>query len=490
MMGIFKRRPRTGDSPSSIGAVISEPTNVNHDIHVSVNAQGELEGLPSAWLRQIGTQITRDEQVNNPLAVKQAVKFYNYSIKKQEKGEMKHIITEPLIDEETKEIDKYMNSKDAHKSKDGNLDDEGNEEPIYVNTINRPETVPAIPPKRTPTTNLRKAPKIPEQLDCLTIDEGTCELRRKSSSDDDILRRKSGQTDEDYIRELKKLCNPGDPSDFYCRSNRDLGTGAMGIVYAATDLQTGQPVAIKDIDMTKQQRKELLLSEIAIMKNFQHKNLVNFLDAFVMYDDHLWVVMELLDGGPLTDVVTETVMKEHHIAAVCHEVLQAIDYLHSRGTIHRDIKSDNVLLSMDGSVKVTDFGFCASVVGNEQRETMVGTPYWMAPEVVTRQKYGKKVDIWSLGIMIVEMLDGEPPYLREPPLRALYLITANGRPKIIRWGELSYNLRDFIDRCLQVDVDQRATAEELLKHEFLSVRSELKSLTPLIKAAKKMLHKA
>jgi serine/threonine protein kinase len=290
-------------------------------------------------------------------------------------------------------------------------------------------------------------------------------------------------SDEQVMSKLKEIVSPAVSKDRYTNKQK-IGQGASGTVYSATDSKTGKAVAIKCMNLQQQPKKELIINEIIVMREQQQANIVNYVDSLLVGEE-LWVVMEYLAGGSLTDVVTETILNEGQIAAICRECLKALEFLHASSVIHRDIKSDNILLGMDGSVKLTDFGFCAQLQSDAQkRSTMVGTPYWMAPEVVTRKQYGPKVDIWSLGIMAIEMVEGEPPYLNENPLRALYLIATNGTPELANPDDLSAVFKDFLCQCLEMDVGKRASATELLKHDFLKKCAPLPSLVPLIKAAK------
>ncbi|KAM3669111.1 serine/threonine-protein kinase PAK 3-like [Ammospiza maritima maritima] len=121
-----------------------------------------------------------------------------------------------------------------------------------------------------------------------------------------------------------------------------------------------------------------------------------------------------MDGGVLSDIVSQTCLSEDEMAAISRECLQGLDFLHSNDVIHRDVKSDNILLRTDGSVKLADFGLATQLTPEQSRRCSVtGTPWWMAPEVVTGQPYGPKVDIWSFGIVGIEMIEQEPPYLGE-----------------------------------------------------------------------------
>ncbi|KAF2825383.1 Pkinase-domain-containing protein [Ophiobolus disseminans] len=288
----------------------------------------------------------------------------------------------------------------------------------------------------------------------------------------------------DIVAKLNAICTNADPTLKYKQFNK-IGQGASGGVFMAYEVGSNKCVAIKQMNLEQQPKKDLIINEILVMKDSKHKNIVNFMDSFLVRGD-LWVVMEYMEGGSLTDVVTFNIMSEGQIAAVCRETLHGLQHLHSKGVIHRDIKSDNILLSLEGNIKLTDFGFCAQINENHnKRTTMVGTPYWMAPEVVTRKEYGRKVDIWSLGIMAIEMIEGEPPYLNESPLRALWLIATNGTPTIKEEHALSAMFRDFLGFSLKVDPDKRASAHDLLVHPFINTAEPLNTLAPLVLSARK-----
>ncbi|GAA5919192.1 hypothetical protein JCM6882_006089 [Rhodosporidiobolus microsporus] len=294
---------------------------------------------------------------------------------------------------------------------------------------------------------------------------------------------KKNKGEGDIVERLKAICTDADPTKLY-RNLVKIGQGASGGVYTAYQVGTNMSVAIKQMNLEQQPKQDLIINEILVLQQSRHQNIVNYIDSFLFKGD-LWVVMEYMEGGSLTDVVTCNIMSEGQIAAVSRETLKGLEHLHEQGVIHRDIKSDNILLSLQGDIKLTDFGFCAQIKGdNAKRTTMVGTPYWMAPEVVTRKEYGPKVDIWSLGIMAIEMVEGEPPYLNENPLRALYLIATNGSPTINNPEQLSVVFRDFLKQSLEVDTEKRPDATQLLEHPFFQKAQPLTTLAPLIAAAR------
>ncbi|TGZ52005.1 Non-specific serine/threonine protein kinase [Temnothorax longispinosus] len=290
-------------------------------------------------------------------------------------------------------------------------------------------------------------------------------------------------THEQFRAALQMVVSQGDPRE-NLENFLKIGEGSTGTVCIATDKSTNRQVAVKKMDLRKQQRRELLFNEVVIMRDYHHPNIVEMYNSFLV-DDELWVVMEYLEGGALTDIVTHSRMDESQIATVCSQCLKPLAYLHSQGVIHRDIKSDSILLTADGRVKLSDFGFCAQVSQElPKRKSLVGTPYWMSPEVISRLPYGPEVDIWSLGIMIIEMIDGEPPFFNEPPLQAMRRIRDMPPPKLKNFHKVSPRLQGFLERMLVRDPAQRATAAELLQHPFLRQAQSPSILIPLMRGAR------
>lgn len=247
-----------------------------------------------------------------------------------------------------------------------------------------------------------------------------------------------------------------------------LGEGSYGAVYKATEKSTGEIHAIKIVNIDSD--FDGIMKEITILKSCTSPHIVSYHGSY-RHGDDLWIVMEYCGGGSVSDCMyaVRHCLVEPQIAAICKQVLLGLSYLHDTGKIHRDIKCGNILLDRDGHAKLADFGVSAQLSATmSKRNTVIGTPFWMAPEVIQESYYDYKADIWSLGITAIEMAQGKPPYADVHPMRVIFMIPSRPPPKLDQPEEFSSELNDFIARCLVKSAEQRPTAKELLEHPFIA----------------------
>jgi mitogen-activated protein kinase kinase kinase len=300
------------------------------------------------------------------------------------------------------------------------------------------------------------------------------------------------ESDEELIQHLE--ANSWD--DLKYMKGAMIGQGSFGTVFLALHAVTAELMAVKQVEMpsnsgsTMDARKnnmiEALKHEITLLRDLKHTNIVQYLGSN-SDDQHLNIFLEYVAGGSVaTMLVNYGSLPEGLIANFVRQILQGLNYLHSKDIIHRDIKGANILVDNKGTVKISDFGISKRVEASTllnpgphkrggPRVSLQGSVFWMAPEVVRQTAYTKKADIWSLGCLIVEMFTGSHPHPNCTQLQAIFKIGGSGsnadnaRPDLPDMA--SEDAKEFLKRTFEIEHGKRPSAEELMKSAFVNAKT-------------------
>lgn len=265
-----------------------------------------------------------------------------------------------------------------------------------------------------------------------------------------------------------------------------LGRGSYGSVFKALHKESGQVVAIKQVPVDTDLQE--IIKEISIMQQCDSPFVVKYYGSYFKNTD-LWIVMEYCGAGSVSDIMRlrKKTLNEDEIATILSDTLRGLEYLHLRRKIHRDIKAGNILLNNEGHAKLADFGVAGQLTDTmAKRNTVIGTPFWMAPEVIQEIGYDCVADIWSLGITALEMAEGKPPYGDIHPMRAIFMIPTKPPPSFRNPDKWSPDFIDLVSRCLVKNPEERATATELLQHAFIRSSKPVSILQEMIQDARQI----
>ncbi|CDS05347.1 hypothetical protein LRAMOSA07876 [Lichtheimia ramosa] len=467
-------------------STIGKPFNVQHHIHVQVDGSGSQRfvGLPKEWERILeASGIPKEVIESHPKAVE---------------GFMQAPMPDSLqADQINRSTRKRHDSKDNDIIIDDNINNSNssNDDDDKKQEENSKDLLPVgfAPPSRARSSKVLHLSNISKRHTSSTIIQSP--IKETEDGDDSLPGALAASESHLSLASnfIDDLVDQVDPTTIYTDLAL-IAEGESGPMFAGKHATTNRLVAIKKIPRTAEKKLNKIRNELTIMKMSRHPNVVEYFGCYKT-DNDIWVVTECMDVS-LADIIAihmeqdkndGIILPEAIIARIARDVLRAMTRIHRLHRIHRDIRSDNILLNVRGEVKLSDFSHCAQLSkAQPKRSSIVGTPYWMAPEVIKGQAYDAKADIWSLGVLMLEMMQGDPPYVEYPPLRAVFLIASTGLPPLVKPDHWSSELIDFVQLCTMTEPEDRPDAAGLLKHALFSNVANTDEMVTLIEETRKL----